>query len=303
MFSGFIWASIFDYHHEILEELNTQYTVNYFYIYDFKNNNNFYQNAILKIYTTDDINLIKVKNVKLKHLQPYDKKFVYFLFDIKDPKYRIKQGYNTKISTIVEDLKKNIRNKYKHKVSNYVHDITIHMSDNSIQTLQLNKIMNNLNKFQTQEFVNLKHFLKMQFKPNFPLGIFTRVDMLVRKYSIQEYLKNENYDFSLYNKMQKLRGTHSTHNHHRFKELINSLVKNNFDFSNEIEYKYNHILIDGSHRLSYCYLNKLPFISVKTTRNKKIPNYDINWFKNKFTKEEIEILNNEIKILNDFLNK
>ena len=49
--------------------------------------------------------------------------------------------------------------------------------------------------------MNLKTFLRYQYDGD----LFTRADMLVRKYSIDQYLKNKDYDFALYNKMQKCR--------------------------------------------------------------------------------------------------
>ena len=80
MFCGFIWSPIFDHYYNILEEINRDYNVKQFYIYDFNNNPDIYEKAILKIYTTDDIDPDKVKNVKLKYMEPYNNKFIYFLF-------------------------------------------------------------------------------------------------------------------------------------------------------------------------------------------------------------------------------
>ena len=48
----------------------------------------------------------------------------------------------------------------------------------------------------------LKHLLMCNFINN----KFNRVDVLVIKYSIEQYLKNEKYDFYMYTKMQIYRG-------------------------------------------------------------------------------------------------
>ena len=50
--------------------------------------------------------------------------------------------------------------------------------------------------------VELKHLLTC----NFINDKFNRVDVLVIKHSIEQYLKNEKYDFDIYIKMQIHRG-------------------------------------------------------------------------------------------------
>ena len=210
LFCGYLWSPILEHTTEILEELNKTYKVYQYFVYDFKENKEKHDEAVLKIYTTDDIAQDKVKNIKLKSMATYPHKFVYFLFDIPDPKYRTKAGVNTNISTIVEAIKKQLRGKYMTKVKNYIHDIIIHVSDNETQTAQIAKIMKSYQAYKIHEFMNLKTFLRYQYDRD----LFTRADMLVRKYSIEQYLKNKDYDFALYNKMQRCRGAkHHSTNH------------------------------------------------------------------------------------------
>jgi hypothetical protein len=306
MFCGFIWSPIFDHYYNILEEINRDYNVKQFYIYDFNNNPDIYEKAILKIYTTDDIDPDKVKNVKLKYMEPYNNKFIYFLFDVNNPTYRTKKKYCTKICIDVENTKKNVRNNYKKYVKNYIHDIIIHTSDNPQQAKDIAKIMKSYNQYKINQFINLKTLLKFQYNDVFPNGKFTRIDMLVRAYSIKKYLDDNKYDFSLYKKMQELRAIYlnceNKQNCEIFKELIKSLsIK--YDNLSKIKCVNNFILSDGSHRLSYCYLKKKIFIPFDLIINpeKTYCNYDINWFKERFNLNEIKILENEIKILEDYL--
>lgn len=301
MFCGFIWSPIFNYHEDILTSINNQYNVEKYYIYDFKSKNLEYEQSILDIYTTDDISQDKVKNVKIKNMNSYPKKFVYFIFDIHEPNYRLKKDFNTQISTKVEILKKNIRNIYKNKVSNYIHDITIHISDNTTQSKQISELITKYKQYIISEKINLKTFLKYQFDKN----IFTRVDTLVRKYSIEQYLKNKEYDFALYNKMQTKRINSCTSD--KFKKLIDNILTNGFNSQYPIEYENNYMLRNGSHRLSFLYLKKNVFIPISPLINYKSEgkyfcNYKYDWFKDKFTQKELNIIKKEINDLDIYLN-
>lgn len=302
LFCGYLWAPILQHTTDILEELNQTYKVIQYFLYDFKDSKTIHDEAILNIYTTDDIAQEKVKNVKLKNMAPYSYKFVYFLFDIPDPKYRTKAGFDTKISTIVEAIKKQIREKYMSKVKNYIHDIIIHISDNETQTSQIAEIMKSYQTFKTQEFMNLKSFLRYQYDGN----LFTRADMLVRKYSIEQYLKNKDYNFELYNKMQLYRCNNANASK-QFTQLIDNLVENGYNFNAPIEYEARYKLRNGSHRLAYLYSQQSTFICCSPLINyrsegNEFCNYSINWFNDKFSKSELTIIQNEIILLNAFMN-
>ena len=299
LFCGYLWSPILEHTTEILEELNKTYKVSQYFLYDFKDNKAKHDEAVLKIYTTDDIAQEKVKNVKLTSMAPYPHKFVYFLFDIPDPKYRTKAGFNTKISTIVEAIKKQLRGKYMSRVKNYIHDIIIHVSDNEAQTSQIAEIMKSYQTYKKHEFMNLKTFLRYQYDGE----LFTRADMLVRKYSIEQYLKNKDYDFALYTKMQSGRGALGTHNAKKFKTLIESLETSTFDVSNPILYEGKYRLRDGSHRLSWVYHNRDIFVPCGVWDKKLGPgfiDYGINMI-NGVDKKEREAIQNELDLLKNYV--
>ena len=79
----------------------------------------------------------------------------------------------------------------------------------------------------------LKHLLTS----NFINDRFNRIDVLVIKHSIEQYLKDENYDFDMYLKMQRHRGySEEMFGSHisqilidRFKKLIKSFEEKGFD--------------------------------------------------------------------------
>tara|TARA_Y100000389_G_C17379350_1_gene473451 strand:- start:145 stop:1161 length:1017 start_codon:yes stop_codon:yes gene_type:complete len=305
-FSGFLWGPSLEFANEILEYIHANYSVLHYYNYDFKNKNT-YNTSILDIYTTDDIDPKKVKNVKLKALSDYPLKYVYFKFYIKDPLFRKKGSSKKNISTVVEKIKKKIREKYKTKLTHYVHDIIIHITDNFQQTNQIEDIMKKYNTNKRSECINLKYFLKCNYINN----IFNRVDTLVRKYSIEQYLKNPDYDFGLYKKMQFHR-TKKTQKHkvknlinyvNDFKKLINSIKNNGFNNEYPIKYSLHYLLRDGSHRLSYLLILKPTFIKIEHLKWDNHKTYSMNWFKNQdFSSEELSIINNEITNLDTFLN-
>ena len=305
MFCGFIWSPVFDYHNVIINELNNNYGINKlhkYHIYDFKKKKFMYEKSILDIYTTDDIEISKVKNIKIKNMTPYSNKYIFFSIKIDNPEFRIKEKTKTKISKVVENIKKNIREKYKIKVNNYIHDIIIHIADNFEQSNKIIKIMNKYKNFIKNTFMNTKVFLKYQFNKT----IFTRYDMLVRKYSINEYLNNKDYDFALYKKMQFLR-IKKNDCHLKFIELIDSLEKNGFDNNFPIEYEHSYLLRNGSHRVAHTYLKNNPFICISPlldypSKSNKFCNYGIDWFKDKFTKDELDIIINEYDIFMKYIN-
>ncbi len=287
-FSGFIWSPAKPFTSEILEYINKTFPVLHHYTYEF--NKEDFERSILNIYTTDDIELSKVKNVKIKNMINHSFSYTYFKFYIETPDFRKKKGTGNNISKVVEGLKKKIRDRYKTKINNYVHDIIIHISDNYEQTTEIEKIMKNYEKNKIDEFVNLKYFLKCNFKNN----VFDRADILVRKYSIEQYLKDKNYDFGFYKKMQQKRVYKGNISDYvmKFKELIESIQKNGFDNNYPIKYSFNYLLRDGSHRLSYILLLNKTFIAVKPMKWDNHRGYSINWFKtNNFNEDELNIIN------------
>ena len=295
-FSGFIWGSTNPYVIEILNDINNDYPVLHFYNYEFLSKETF-EKSILDIYTTDDIDPNKVKNVKINSLLQYPLKYTYFKFYIENPNFRMKKPTNNNISQTVEQIKKYIRSKYKSKINNYIHDIIIHISDNFEQTSDIEKIMHKYTINRKNEFINLKYFLKCNFENN----VFTRADVLVRKYSIEQYLNDKNYDFEFYKKMQKKRSKNEIGDSYveNFKILINSIKNNGFNNDYPIKYSLNYLLRDGSHRLSYLLILDVTFIKIEHMKWDNHGDYSINWFKKQsFSQTELNIINTKLIELN-----
>ena len=92
------------------------------------------------IYSSDDIARWKVEK-KLEYLKPYPKEFTVVYVEIHEPKFRKKTMNNHDISTVVEKMKKEIRDIYKGKIDNYFYDIVVHMCDNYAQNRIVNSVL------------------------------------------------------------------------------------------------------------------------------------------------------------------
>ena len=187
----------------------------------------------------------------------------------------------------------------------------------------------------------LKHLLTS----NFINDRFNRIDVLVIKHSIEQYLKDEKYDFDMYIKMQRYRG-YSEEMYgsciseiliERIKKLIKSFEEHGFDdnFDKLIKgrigpnesidesidktwlepnaYKKGQPfmfttefrLVNGAHRLAYVYLKNITPVLVfseiaPVVAARKTP-YDIEWFEERFSTNDLEIINNEVDELVKYL--
>ena len=191
----------------------------------------------------------------------------------------------------------------------------------------------------------LKHLLTS----NFINDRFNRIDVLVIKHSIEQYLKDEKYDFDLYIKMQELRG-YSEEMYgsciaelliERIKKLIKSFEEKGFDDNFDevlsskakrvsgiedgsidrtwLEHKHARAknkgqpfkftsefkLVNGAHRLAYVYLKNitpvLVFSGIAPVEAARIIPYDIEWFEESFSINDLEIINNEVDELKKYL--
>ena len=183
----------------------------------------------------------------------------------------------------------------------------------------------------------LKHLLTSNFINN----KFNRIDVLVIKHSIEQYLKDVKYDFDMYLKMQRHRGySEAMYGSciselliERIKKLIKSFEENGFDdnfdkiIKGRIEqnesidktwlepnaYKNGQPfmfttefrLVNGAHRLAYVYLKNitpiLVFSEISPVEAARITPYDIEWFEERFSTNDLEIINNEVDELKKYL--
>ncbi len=134
-FVGSLWSPAKTQWNNIIADINSTYPVIYSKVFKYDSFDAM-SHDIIEIYKTDDIAISKVKNVKLNAMKNNDYEFMFFMFDIDVPNYRNKKNGN-QISTKIEQIKKQIRTKYKHHIHNYIYDIIVHMTDNEQQTTEI----------------------------------------------------------------------------------------------------------------------------------------------------------------------
>ena len=143
---------------------------------------------------------------------------------------------------------------------------------------------------------------------------FYRADILIRKYTIEQYLNDKSYDFSLYKKMQKTRvAGRKMKNPGAFVEVFKKTINGFLHPEEGSLEKFNprkpiavsrkeYIIQDGSHRTSIAYYLNLPNVYIRYKSDNTCKPYGRDWFiKNNFNEEEIFILDEEYKKLKEYL--
>ena len=124
-FEVILWPPVSKYFDEIEALIGEKFTIISSKEYNDILNFNTYIKALYKI---DDIKDWKV-DLKIQGMSAYPKDIRIIKIEILEPNFRHKAN-NHLISRVVEELKEEIRTKYKSKVDNYFHDIIIHIGDN-----------------------------------------------------------------------------------------------------------------------------------------------------------------------------
>lgn len=132
--SGFLWSPSHNFWNDILSEKSIVYKKEL----AFPSRETF-EKFVYDIYELDDIAKWKVEK-KLTYMR--DSKCLFFCIEMSDPKYRKKELNNKDLSTVGEQIKKQVRGKYAGLINPYFHDIIIHLADNEQDSI---KIMNQIN--------------------------------------------------------------------------------------------------------------------------------------------------------------
>ena len=121
---------------------------------------------------------------------------------------------------------------------------------------------------------------------------FNAVDIVVKYLAIENYYGLNDFGFDLYKKMQMLRTGKDWND--RFISLIKS-VENSYDNESKIETDLNYSIHDGAHRTALALFHNKKNVPVRLFNTSIYRrSYDLSWFyKNLFTKEELEIIKNK----------
>ncbi len=91
---------------------------------------------VRQAYANDDIAAWKIEK-KLYHMADYEPVVSVFSFVVTEPEYRSKAVSGSYLSTAMESLKSELRNRYKHKITNYIYDILLDIGDNPMHNRQM----------------------------------------------------------------------------------------------------------------------------------------------------------------------
>lgn len=137
---------------------------------------------------------------------------------------------------------------------------------------------------------------------------YNRMDIIVKYMAIESYLNNEIYGIELYKKMQmkrlRISSDESENVWEEFKRLIDSVSLHEYEKNSYVICDHNMKIMDGAHRVAICLFFGIKMIPVKITPQNVESDYTIDWFwENDFTRNEIEIINNNFKKIYDICNR
>lgn len=121
-----LWPPVNNFFKPIEEEISNQFKI--LYEEEFQISRENIKNFIFEIYKLDFADPRKIVN---KHESIYidDNKFKFFIVEINNPEFYVKDLLNRYGSKKISEFKKKIRLRYKNKIKNYVYDIIIHSTE------------------------------------------------------------------------------------------------------------------------------------------------------------------------------
>lgn len=210
-FVATLWAPVQVYFDDITKELSHEYTLLSVKDYTFQNDHEF-ATTIKGLYAIDDIEDWKIEK-KLEYMMNYDKKIRVITFDIGEPKFRTKVRNNKPISTEVEKIKKNYREKYSKKIDNYFYDIIMHIGDNYEHSEHMMKIirkdidifsfLQSINSFRYALVKVDVPYMPSQFPYDYPLG--KDMDIICEKEDFEQICEKAFEFGERYSKKYKVR--------------------------------------------------------------------------------------------------
>lgn len=125
-FPVLLWATVSPWFDEISEKICSLYKVKWKKELSL---NACFPEFVRAVYAIDDIDRWKVE-LKIWHMEKYEKRVFMLILEIPDPKFRQKERPISYLSQAGETLKQWIRETYKSQVSDYFYDVICHVGDN-----------------------------------------------------------------------------------------------------------------------------------------------------------------------------
>lgn len=201
-----LWNSVSNKFDEITKELKWKCEVLDYKDFVFKEET--YKRLVKGIYSIDDIEDWKVdkKIEAMKERENYNIRVISFQLDV--PHYRIKKISKKFISRECENIKKIIRSRYKDEISNYIHDIIIHIADNYEQSdfifnllntqLDISSFFKEIDNYSWMMIKGENNYMPDDFPVNFPFS--KDIDIVCNR---EDYISICQYAISFFENKQK----------------------------------------------------------------------------------------------------
>lgn len=137
-FPVIIWPPAKDYFRAIAEDIKPRYKT----VFEKELTVGDFNSFTEKIYESDDIAKWKV-GLKKNLMKGYEPRIYFMLLEVPHPSFRPKPRFNSYLSKEMEDLKNEMRNKYKNYIDNYFSDIIMHIGDNFEHNQKIIEIIRN----------------------------------------------------------------------------------------------------------------------------------------------------------------
>lgn len=132
IFTVILWNPIQEYYSEIKELISKEHSI----IYNNNHTIDNIENFVYKIYELDVRCHKPYLPKKIEFLEKYKNSINFILVLVDNPKYD-----NQRVSQTADNLKKLIRSNYKSYITDYLKDVIIHVSDNSVEAENIYRII------------------------------------------------------------------------------------------------------------------------------------------------------------------
>ena len=141
-FPVILWPPVQDHFYEIEESLSRNFKIISSREYFFSESKRF-RELVKRIYEWEAVG-DRIINMKIEGMLTYPLRVRLISIELPEPDFKKKRGTNNQISSVVKDMKEDLRRAYAGKVENYFRDIIIHIGDNFEHNLHITKVFDDI---------------------------------------------------------------------------------------------------------------------------------------------------------------
>ena len=141
-FPVILWPPVQDHFDKIEESISRSYNIVFSREYSFSEGNGFME-LVQRIYEWEAVG-DRIIDMKIEGMLTYPLRVRLISIELPDPGFQKKRGTSNHISSIVKEMKEDLRRAYSGKVENYFRDIIIHIGDNFGHNLHITNIFDEI---------------------------------------------------------------------------------------------------------------------------------------------------------------